>query len=464
MSVNVIEKNVVEELLQDPTVAAIAQCREIFWLNPDCPAQGQGGSDCVAQEQDGSESAAQGQGNSESNELPIETDEAESRLLRFAPYIKRVWPEVEDGIIESPLKEISNFKEAFENASDYSGDGIPGRLFLKCDSHLPISGSVKARGGIYEILKLAEEIAIENNMLSYTDDYGKLADDEFKELFSQYSVAVGSTGNLGLSIGIMSAQLGFDVTVHMSADARQWKKDMLKSKGVTVKEYPDDYEAAVAQGRREAEADPKCHFVDDENSLDLFEGYSVAARRLKGQLDELGIRIDPDHRMYVYLPCGVGGAPGGVAYGLKEIFGEDVYCFFAEPTHAPCMMLGLASGLGKEISVKDIGIDGITEADGLAVGRPSGLVAKAMKTRLTGCFSVDDSRLYPLLSMLKDTEGIFIEPSACAGFPGLEHIAQERSVGFPTPDENSIHVVWATGGAMVPDEEKEDYYRRGRKA
>ena len=242
MSVNVIEKNVVEKLLQDPTVAAIAKCREIFWLNPDCVAQGQ----------DGSESPAQGQGDSESNELPIDTDEAEARLLRFAPYIKRVWPEVEDGIIESPLKEISNFKEAFEKTSDYSGDGIPGRLFLKCDSHLPISGSVKARGGIYEILKLAEEIAIENNKLSYTDDYGKLADDEFKELFSQYSVAVGSTGNLGLSIGIMSAQLGFDVTVHMSADARQWKKDMLRSKGVTVKEYPDDYEAAVAQGRREA--------------------------------------------------------------------------------------------------------------------------------------------------------------------------------------------------------------------
>ena len=47
-----------------------------------------------------------------------------------------------------------------------------------------------------------------------------------------------------------------------------------------------------------------------------------------------------------------------------------------------------------------------------------------------------------------------IEPSACAGFPGLEHIAQERSAGFPSPDENSIHVVRATGGAMVPDEEK----------
>ena len=220
--------NIENIINSNPLVKDIADCKEIFWENTEV------------------------QSVLENNIVDI--DEAEARLTRFAPFINRMFPEVETGIIESELKEISNMK----NELDVD---VKGRLFLKCDSHLPISGSIKARGGIYEVLKLAEKIAIEKGMLTLEDDYSKLADDEFRKMFSEYKVAVGSTGNLGLSIGIISAAIGFQVTVHMSADARQWKKDLLRSKGVTVVEYPDDYEAAVAQGRSAAiAAGAKIHF------------------------------------------------------------------------------------------------------------------------------------------------------------------------------------------------------------
>ena len=82
----------------------------------------------------------------------------------------------------------------------------------------------------------------------------------------------------------------------------------------------------------------------------LFAGYSVAGKRLRKQLEDQGIKVDEDHRLYVYIPCGVGGAPGGVTYGIKKYFGDDAYCFFAEPTHAPCMTLGLITGFHNGIS------------------------------------------------------------------------------------------------------------------
>lgn len=66
---------------------------------------------------------------------------------------------------------------------------ISGQLLLKKDSHLPISGSIKARGGIYEVLAHAEKLALEAGLLTLDDDYSKLLSPEFKQFFSQYSIA-----------------------------------------------------------------------------------------------------------------------------------------------------------------------------------------------------------------------------------------------------------------------------------
>ena len=389
-------------------------------------------------------------------------EDAEARLARFAPFLMKKFPETvaTNGLIESPLTYIPRMQKKLEEGYNTV---IPGKMYLKQDSHLAISGSIKARGGIYEVLKHAEDLALEHGMLKEGDDYSVFASDAFREFFGKFKIQVGSTGNLGMSIGIMSAALGFHVIVHMSADAKQWKKDLLRLRGADVVEYADDYSKAVEVGRKNSDADPTSYFVDDENSVTLFLGYAVAAKRIVKQFEENGIVVDAEHPLFVYIPCGVGGAPGGVAFGFKKIFGDNVHIFFTEPTEAPCMLVGMASGLQNEVCVKDFGLSGQTHADGLAVGRASGFVGGVMNHLLAGEMSLEDYHIYDLMRDLVETEDIFIEPSACASFWGPIMLKDEKvqkyikDMGLENKMANATHIPWATGGSLVPDDIREEY-------
>lgn len=398
--------------------------------------------------------------------MPVSIDsikDAQERLARFASLIRFYFPETRerDGIIESPLTCISLMKEQLKNEL---GIAAPGQLFLKQDSHLAVAGSVKARGGIYEVLKHTEDLLVQEMGWDINEDYALLAEKKYRDFLSQYTIQVGSTGNLGMSIGIMSAKLGYKVIVHMSSDAKDWKKNLLRQSGVTVMEYADDYSKAVEEGRKMSQMDKNSYFVDDENSINLFLGYTVAAFRLQEQLKEMNIPVDEEHPLFLYIPCGVGGAPGGITYGVKYVFQENAYCYFVEPTQACCMLLGMASGEHNGISVKDIGLSGKTEADGLAVARPSRLVGKFMEPILDGLFTVEDKYLFRYMKQLYETEGIFIEPSACAGFAGYCNLFQQsitkdypKVSGIEKKAYQGTHIVWATGGSLVPEEEKKKY-------
>lgn len=428
-----------------PLLEPVKNAREVIWINPD--------------KKPFARAAAE-------TELTMaDIRDAEARLSRFAPFIMKKFPETaaRGGLIESALTPVPRMRERLR---ERYGSALPGSLYVKQDSHLAIAGSVKARGGIYEVLKHTEELALSNGLLKEGDSYEKLASPAARAFFSGYTVQVGSTGNLGLSIGIMSAAVGFRAVVHMSADARQWKKELLRSRGVTVKEYASDYSEAVRQGRALSDADPKSYFVDDENSKNLFLGYAVAALRLREQFGEQGIVIDGDHPLFVYIPCGVGGAPGGVTFGLKQVFGDNVHCFFVEPVQAPCMLLGMGTGLNSRICVQDVGLSGKTHADGLAVGRPSGFVGGVMKPLLSGELTVRDAVLYDYMRDLLETEGIFLEPSACAAFAGPARLFGSREMenyaaaaGLAGKLSGAVHIAWATGGSLVPETVREEYKR-----
>ena len=427
-----------------PLLNTIKQGQEVFWKNP-----------MLLKTEEATNQTAYS---------VKDIEDVEARLQRFAHFIRVAYPETEDtkGIIESPLSDITDMKQYLNSVNEST---VEGQFLLKRDDLLPISGTIKARGAIYEVLKHAETLALKEGLLKdIHDDYALFASEAFQRFFSDYTIAVGTTGNLGISVGTMGRQLGFNVTVHMSVEAKQWKKDYLREKGVNVIEHDTDFSKAVENGRAESDADPKSYFVDDEHSVELFLGYTVGGMRMKKQLAEQGITVDADHPLFMYLPCGIGGSPGGITFGLKQAFGEHVHCFFAEPTKMPSMLMGLSTEQYDNVSVFDLELGGLTIADGLAVPRTSGLVAKLMKNLFSGGYSVKDEVFKGLLHRLYEEEGVFLEPAAVAGLIGpYRMLSSEDGQAYLEENKltsklaNATHIAWATGGSMVPVKDRETF-------
>ena len=97
--------------------------------------------------------------------------------------------------------------------------------------------------------------------------------------------------------------------------------------------------------------------------------------------------------------------------------------------------------------------EGNTVAEVTAATLISGFVGKHVGRLIGGVYTVEDDELYRLLALLADTEKVFLEPSALAGFVG--------PLRLPDPGADAIHIAWATGGSMVPDEMMQAFYQKG---
>lgn len=437
-------------MVKSEVIELLKKEEEILWLNPSLKK---------AEET-----------NSESNYSLKDIQEVEDRFQRFAPFIQQVYPETRDkkGILESEITEIEGMTKWLEK--QYNVD-LPGKLYIKRDDLLAISGTVKSRGAIYEVLKYAETLALQEGLLENTaENYEVFASEKFKDFFSGYNITVGTTGNLGISVGAMGRALGFEVTVHMSEEAKAWKKNFLRERGVEVVEHKTNFSEAVDAGREASNSDPKSYFVDDEHSVELFLGYTVGGYRVKEQLAKEGIQVDADHPLFVYLPCGIGGSPSGITFGLKHAFGDHVHCFFAEPTKMPSMIAGLETQRFDGIAVDELNLGGLNVADGLAVPRTSGLVAKLMNNYFSGGYTLQDDSFSSLLINLYQEENIFLEPAAVAGLAGpFKLLGSETGKKYLAKNnlqdklENATHIAWGTGGSMVPEADKIAFIEEGQK-
>ena len=105
-----------------------------------------------------------------------DVEDTRRRFERFAPALHRLFPSGDwDGRIASPLIALP-------------GDGGP-PLWVKCDHALPIAGSVKARGGIHEVLGALHHFSF------WLDDWDHVRRAADILAYNAISIDIGPTGH-----------------------------------------------------------------------------------------------------------------------------------------------------------------------------------------------------------------------------------------------------------------------------
>ena len=138
------------QLTEDAELVRRLQAREpLLWLKPGATPAAHALQDIAAQ-----------------HSITLSDIEAADQLLRrWAPALTELFPELaaSDGLIESPLIDLPD-------AQRVTGAMSTGRTLLKADHALPVAGSIKARGGIYEVLVYAETLAKQYGLFSRNAD------------------------------------------------------------------------------------------------------------------------------------------------------------------------------------------------------------------------------------------------------------------------------------------------------
>lgn len=342
---------------------------------------------------------------------------AQNRYMRFMPFLAESFPETaaRKGIIESELYDISDFAKEINSSFE-------GKLFLKDDAHLTVGHSVTSRGTMHEVMHITENLLQKNKLLAPTENYSKLNSSEIREFLSNYEIHAVELENLSMSAGILAAKLGFKTIIHLSKDECDEKKNYLINQGIKIEEYDSDYSTAVNETNSYCENKDNRFFIGNNDSKDNFFGYSVAALRLKVQLNKAHVLVDENHPLFVYIPSPIPEAACGIAFGLKQLMGNDVHCFFVDKTYTS------------------------------SLNEASSFVKSMSESIISGTFTVSGKSTIDYFKKLRLNKNITLRPTSCMGFKaieafkdtGLQSYLEKHNLSDKL--ENSAHIVWAVFG------------------
>lgn len=216
------------------------------------------------------------------------------------------------------------------------------------------------------------------------------------------SLMCASAGNFGQAMAYACRARGVPLTVYAAERANPLKIGRMRAMGATVVLAGEDFDAAKALAREEAER-LGVRFIEDSRDPEPTEGAGTMA---------LEWSTFPERLDALYIPLGNGAMLAGMATVLKARLPETTIVAVAA-TGAPAMIESLESG---EIVTHER-ID--TIADGIGVRIPVPEALADLEGLVDQFVLVPDSLILEAMRLVHRHAGLVAEPSGAVGLAGI---------------------------------------------
>ncbi|MBB5857466.1 threonine/serine dehydratase [Amycolatopsis umgeniensis] len=248
-------------------------------------------------------------------------------------------------------------------------EGLP-RILLKAE-HLQHGGSFKTRGAANAMLDL-----------------------------SAAHVVAGSSGNHGIAVARLGAELGVGVTIVVAGGARADKAAAIERLGAQVVEVPGGV-AQRDQYARDLALRTGAVFVPSSDHRLVVAGAGTAGLEVFDAIPDLDA---------IFVPTGGGGLLAGVCLAAEGML-RAPRIIGVEPVAARRYALSLAAGCPVEVPPSD------TVADGLRGQRPGAIPFPIIQRRVDEMIEVTDEAILAATELLH-RNGIEAEPSGSVALAG----------------------------------------------
>ena len=306
------------------------------------------------------------------------------------------WP----GYAPTPLRDLPDFARQA---------GI-GTLRLKDEAGQFGLGSFKALGGAYAVaMLLTNELARTGVAPAATT--ADLEAGTYRAATERITVTCATDGNHGRAVAWGAQRFHARCVIFVHATVSEGRADAIARYGAEIRRVPGNYDDAVRECARQADAD-HWQVISDTS----WAGYTEIPRAIMQ-----GYRLMADEAVdqwagppptHVFIQGGVGGAAAAVSTHCRARFTPPPALIIVEPDRAACLLA--SAELGERCSIPG---DLDTIMAGLACGEPSLLAWQELDRAACAFMAIPDEAAVGSLRLLA-ARGIVAGESGVAGFAG----------------------------------------------